>query len=200
LAPPASSEELVERMPLDSSSPIKAHDAPQLRRSTSFTLEWAASQASVFRPEASEPSRQPSKQLRIADYLNDEVPPSERQPHKRHRLSGLSISLSNPSPFLRAPIEIVEPPASYAGSSLDELIHAAKALHHTTLSAPGSPLSNPESGDSLTDEEMSVAAKRRGGDESYSSIEDDALDLDAAEDERDQRCASLLLGLCAQAA
>jgi hypothetical protein len=180
-----SAHELVNRMPLDSSSPVKAYDPPALKRSSSFTLEWAATQSATFRPqEQAVLSRQPSKQL----YMDEERDGTMK---KRHKLSALSISLSNPSPFLRfnSPIEMVQSPTSYA--SLDGLLHAAKALE-PSLPSPSWTMSDAESGDSVTDEETSVAAKRRGGDESFSSVGTE----EGAGEEMDQECASLLLGLC----
>lgn len=161
---------LADRMPDSSSSPIKFADHPYIRRSPSFTLDWAATQQSL---------RPISVEANVVDEGNSAALTTARA-KKASTLTQLSIP-SGPSPFLPTgkPQSISLSPASISG--LDELLQAARQAQE------------PEEDESLTDEEVTVAAKKMGGhgDESFSSIGSD----EASDDEEARLAASVLLGL-----
>ena len=204
---------LTSRMPMDSSSPLKASDAPLLRRSASFTLEWAATQAAELKPEMGKTilDKQPIKSRPILDRT-ESLPIIQRSPttdaisvltRKRARMN-LSISLNKPSPFkiLTDLKDFVKSPTSCSPISnsppLSFLLAAAKEIEAYA--------SSPESEESTTDEESSVAAKKHGFDQTFSSVDssstngdDEATDGEEKEKtllpEEDQLGVSLLLGL-----
>ena len=168
----ASLPSLVDRMPEDPSSPVKASDAPALRRTPSFTLEWAAAQSALKPSEAGKAPRPKIRSLsRIhSNSLQLQIPPAR----------SLSYGSDASSPSLSSSPALST--GSAPGFSLSDLLQAAQAAEK------GFEIVEEREVD--TDEEAMAHARQMNGDQSFSSVSS----VDAIP-EADRECAAMLLGL-----